>query len=174
MEREKFHTQIIIQLTLQFAEMTATGLLEFKRGRKYWIISSNCKIKLEIRIRDRSPPAFTTTAPTSTTSPSTLQTTAESTKSTTNQPNDSQFVDETTKLDDSSDVETSDVTDWKWSDFPPGIIVTLLFIAFLFSIKFLYTCIRKRFRQFEIQGRRFSGGDSLATDLSFQPVEIFA
>ena len=53
--------------TLAYVERTPSGWLEFDQGEKYYVISSNCEIKIKIRI-DQTTTSTTTSTITSTTS----------------------------------------------------------------------------------------------------------
>ena len=177
--------------------MTATGWLEFKRGEKYWIISTNCKIKIEIQIKDETSAQSATvatavatvpTTSTSTTTPITTSTsiTSESTtKSPLITPGDV-LIAEILKHEDTNDVETRDEAriqeeskDGKIKIFSlefslggfSGIGLTLLMISICYFARRIFLCVRNR-RRLERERMR---GDSLATDLSYQtPREIFA
>ena len=180
-------------MTIPYEEMTATGELEFKSGEKYWIISTNCKIKIEIQIKDETSAQSATvatvpTTSTSTTTPITTSTsiTSESTtKSPLFTPGDV-LIAEILKHEDANDVETRDEAriqeeskgdkikifslEFSLGGFS-GIGLTLLMISICYFARRIFLCVRNR-RRLERERMR---GDSLATDLSYQtPREIFA
>ena len=184
--------KIIVKLTIPYQEMTATGWLEFQRGETYWIISTNCKIKIEIRIKDQTPPQPATVIPVPTTSTTTSITTSTSitsertTESLSNSLGDEVWIGEISKHGDTNDVDTRDEAriqeesdDGKRKIFSlefslggfSGIGLTMLVISFGYFARRIFLCARNR-RRLERERMR---GDSLATDLSYQtPREIFA
>ena len=165
--------------------MTATGWLEFKRGQKYWIISTNCKIKIEIQIKysTSSQPITVTSVTTTSTSTATLFTTSTSI---TSERATEKLIEEISKQEDTNDVDTTDEAriqdeseDGKIKIFSlefslggfSGIGLTMLVISICYFARRTFLCIRNR-RRLERERMR---GDSLATDLSYQtPREIFA
>ena len=180
--------KIIVKLTIPYEEMTATGWLEFQRGRKYWIISSNCKIKIEIRIKDQksSQPAMVIPVSTTSTTTSTSITSDMTSESPSNSSGDEVWVEEISNHEDSNDVDTKDEAriqdesdDEKRKFFSlefslggfSGIGLTVLVISIGYFARRIFLCFRNR-RRLERERMR---GDSLATDLSYQtPREIFA
>ena len=186
-------------MTIPYEEITATGWLEFQRGEKYWIISTNCKIKIEIRVKDLTPSHQTSIIPVSTTSTltstttSTMTSTATSTSITSERNTESQShfsgnekrIREISKHDDTNDVETRDAAriqetidvskincfslEFSLGGFS-GIGLTMLVISIFYFARRIFLCVRNR-RRLERERMR---GDSLATDLSYQPQEIFA
>ena len=174
--------KIIVKLTIPYEEMTATGWLEFERGRKYWIISSNCKIKIEIRIKDQTSSQPATAIPVPTTSTTTSITSERTTESPSNFSGDEGWIEEISKHEDTNDVDPRDEAriheksdDEKIKFFSlggfSGIGLTSLVISFGYFAKRMFLCVRNR-RRLERERMR---GDSLATDLSYQtPREIFA
>ena len=174
--------KIIVKLTIPYEEMTATGWLEFERGRKYWIISSNCKIKIEIRIKDQTSSQPATAIPVPTTSTTTSITSERTTESPSNSSGDEGWIEEISKHEDTNDVDPRDEAriheksdDEKIKFFSlggfSGIGLTSLVISFGYFAKRMFLCVRNR-RRLERERMR---GDSLATDLSYQtPREIFA
>ena len=180
--------KIIVKLTIPYQETTATSWLEFKRGEKYWIISTNCKIKIEIQIKDETPSQPATVIPAPTTSTTTSITTSTSitseriTQSLSNSSRDEVWIGEISKHEDTNDVDPRDEAriheksdDEKIKFFSlggfSGIGLTSLVISFGYFAKRMFLCVRNR-RRLERERMR---GDSLATDLSYQtPREIFA
>ena len=188
--------KIIVKLTIPYEEMTATGWLEFQRGRKYWIISTNCKIKIEIRIKDQTPHPQSATVipvPSTTTSitTSTSITPERTTESLSNSSGDEVWIDEISKHEETNDVDSERLAtrdeasiqeesdDDKIKIFSlefslggfSGIGLTVLVISIGYFARQIFLCFRNR-RRLERERMR---GDSLATDLSYQtPREIFA
>ena len=179
-------------MTIPYEETTATGWLEFERGEKYWIISTNCKIKIEIQIKDETSAqsAAVATVPTISTTTSTTTSTLLTSESTTESPSytagDGVWIAEISKQEDTNDVDTKDVArikeeseDGKIKIFSlefslggfSGIGLTLLMMSICYFARRIFLCVRNR-RRLERERMR---GDSLATDLSYQtPREIFA
>ena len=179
--------KIIVKLTIPYEEMTATGWLEFQRGRKYWIISTNCKIKIEIRIKDQTPHPQSATVipvPSTTTSitTSTSITSERITQSLSNSSRDEVWIGEISKHEDTNEVDTRDeariqdeINEIRMPDFFKGgfsgIVLTVFLIFVGYIARRIILCVRNR-RRLERERMR---GDSLATDLSYQtPREIFA
>ena len=175
--------------------MTATGWLEFQRGKRYWIISTNCKIKIEIRIKDQTssqpatvipvPMTSTTISLTTLTATSTSITSEMTTESPSNSSGDEVWIEEISKHEDTNEVDTSDKaiiqekSDGKIKIFSlefslggfSGIGLTMLVLSMGYFARRICLCVRNR-RRLKRERMR---GDSLATDLSYQtPREIFA
>ena len=179
------YIKVFVKMTIPYEEMTATGELEFKRGEKYWIISTNCKIKIEIQIKyqSSSQPATTTSTMTSTTT-STSMTPERTTKSPSHTAGDEVWIEKISKQEDTNDVDTrariqTESEDGKTKIFSlefslggfSGIGLTLLMISICYFARRIFLCVRNR-RRLKRERMR---GDSLATDLSYQtPREIFA
>ena len=180
--------KIIVKLTIPYQETTATSWLEFKRGEKYWIISTNCKIKIEIQIKDETPSQPATVIPAPTTSTTTSITTSTSitseriTQSLSNSSRDEVWIGEISKHEDTNEVDTRDeariqdeINEIRMPDFFKGgfsgIVLTVFLIFVGYIARRIILCVRNR-RRLERERMR---GDSLATDLSYQtPREIFA
>ena len=180
-------------MTIPYQETTATGWLEFQRGKRYWIISTNCKIKIEIQIKDETSSQPAKVIPVSTTS-TTISTSIETegtTESLSNSSGDEAWIEEISKLEETNDVDSERLAtmdeviiqeesdDGKRKIFSlefslggfSGIGLTVLVLAIGYFARRIFLCVRNR-RRLERERMR---GDSLATDLSYQtPREIFA
>lgn len=173
--------------------MTPSGLLEFHPGETYYIISSNCEIKIEIRIDPRivSPvirPELVLPTPTSTTTPTTTSTTTSTITSTTSSTptsttnlkifSDSSSILITESLfksaesnEETAEPEVSNAVEARIQNEDNSVAeITIFFIGFISALFLvgLGFCVRKCIRKRGRHERERTRGHSPATDCSYQ------